>query len=260
MQMSVNGKILAGVKERHALVVLNGSEAKRTGTITRERSTSQNIEKSVLDFLILSTNLVQHVERMHIHEERHNVLTKIIKKRNKVVEKSESDHDTIIVEMNIKWKETTKQIYVEVFKYNDEEALKTFKQVTTDTNHLSKIFDTDKRVNVQTKKFLKRLQGFINKSFKKVKISNKSDVELDKLYDKRRYLRSNNSKEVKKELEKVEIELAEKYSDKMYNKIKEELAHIDSEDGGFNSGRLWKLKKKLSPKPHDPPTAMKNSV
>ena len=62
----------------------------------------------------------------------------------------------------------------------------------------------------------------------------------------------------KKELEEVEIELAEKYSDKMYNKIKEELAHIDSEDGVFNSGRLWKLKKKLSPKPHDPPTAMKN--
>ena len=106
-EMSVNGKILAGVIERHALVVLNGSEAKCTGTITRERSTSQNTERSVIDFVILSSIIVQHVERMHIDEERHNVLTKIIKKRNKVVEKCESDHNTIIVEMNIKWKETT---------------------------------------------------------------------------------------------------------------------------------------------------------
>ena len=34
---------------------------------------------------------------------------------------------------------------------------------------------------------------------------------------------------------------------------------IDSEDGGFNSGKLWKLKKKLTPSNYDPPTAMKDS-
>ena len=33
----------------------------------------------------------------------------------------------------------------------------------------------------------------------------------------------------------------------------------DSEDGGFNAGRLWKLKKKLSPKVSEPPTAMKDT-
>ena len=30
----------------------------------------------------------------------------------------------------------------------------------------------------------------------------------------------------------------------------------DSEDRGFNPGKLWKLKKKLSPKLGEPPTAM----
>jgi hypothetical protein len=33
----------------------------------------------------------------------------------------------------------------------------------------------------------------------------------------------------------------------------------DSEEGGFNTGALWKLKKKLSPKQTEPPTAMKDS-
>ena len=36
----------------------------------------------------------------------------------------------------------------------------------------------------------------------------------------------------------------------------EEVKKIDCEEGGINSGHLWKLKKKLSPKCRDPPTAM----
>ena len=78
----------------------------------------------------------------------------------------------------------------------------------------------------------------------KVKIKNKPDKELDKLYDLRRVLRSQNTPNSKKELDQVEKQLAEKYSEKMYNIIKEEIANVDSEDGGFNSGKLWRLKKK----------------
>ena len=43
----------------------------------------------------------------------------------------------------------------------------------------------------------------------------------------------------------------------MFKKIRTEVTGLeDSEDGGFNAGRLWKLKKKLSPKASEPPTAM----
>ena len=45
----------------------------------------------------------------------------------------------------------------------------------------------------------------------------------------------------------------------MYQSIKHEFADIESEDGGFNPGKLWRLKKKLWPVVFDPPTAMKNS-
>ena len=92
-----------------------------------------------------------------------------------------------------------------------------------------------------------------------MKITNKPDNNLNKLYDLRQILRTQNTVNSKKELEQVEKELAELYSEKMYKCIKDEIGNIDSEDGGYNSGKLWWLKKKLSPSNHDPPTAMKNA-
>ena len=157
---------------------------------------------------------------MHIDEERVNVLTKIMKKRKtKVVEIKESDHNTINIELDIEWKEDTTTASVEVFYFNDSVALKTFKTLTTNTNQMSKIFDTDKNLNVQTKKFLKRLNGFVNQSFKKVKITNNPDVVLEKLYDKRRVLRSQTSKKSKAELAKVDAELAENFVRGLYHII-----------------------------------------
>ena len=90
-----------------------------------------------------------------------------------------------------------------------------FKELTTQTDSLSKIFDTEKELDVQTKKFLKRLKGYMNESFKKVKISNKPDKILNNLFDKRRILRSQKSPASKAELEIVDSEQAQKYSEKI---------------------------------------------
>ena len=61
-------------------------------------------------------------------------------------------------------------------------------------------------------------------------------------------------------LEELNIDLANKYSEVMSKKILSELKNVgDSEDGGFNAGHLWKLKKKLSPRFTEPPTAMMNA-
>ena len=46
----------------------------------------------------------------------------------------------------------------------------------------------------------------------------------------------------------------------MYKKIEQELQNKgDCEDGGLNSGKLWKLKKKLAPRISEPPSAMEDS-
>ena len=46
----------------------------------------------------------------------------------------------------------------------------------------------------------------------------------------------------------------------MYKKIEQKLQNAgDCKNGGFNSGKLWKLKKKLSPRISEPPSAMEDS-
>ena len=83
--------------------------------------------------------------------------------------------------------------------------------------------------------------------------------KMNDLFEKRKLLRSKNDEKSKLELEKVEDLLSQKCAESNYSKIKEEIANIECEDGGINSGHLWKLKKKLSPKCRDPPTAMLDS-
>ena len=260
---SGNGKILAGILERHAMIVINGLTNKCTGTITRQRTTTDSIEKSVIDYVIVSRDLGRHIEKMHIDEERLNVLTKIVNKKFKgskgPVVLTESDHNTITAELKLQWNTNNNVKSIEVYKYNDMESLKAFKECTTNTKQLSSVFDTDKDLNVQTKKLLKRLKGFIAESFDKVKNRDQPNKDLDRLYNKRRILRTQKGEEANLELKSVEKELADKYGEQMYKHIKEEIECIDSEDGGFNSGKLWKLKKKLTPSNYDPPTAMKDT-
>ena len=79
---------------------------------------------------------------------------------------------------------------------------------------------------------------------------------MTRLNSYRKVLRNKQDDESKKKLEEVEDLLADKCAEANYSKIKEEIRNIECEEGGINSGNLWKLKKKLSPKCRDPPTAM----
>ena len=74
----------------------------------------------------------------------------------------------------------------------------------------------------------------------------------------RTFLRNKKDLKSGNELKDVENKLAELCAKDNYDKIIDEIGKIDAEEGGVNSSHLWKLKKKLSPKCRDPPTAMKD--
>ena len=105
---------------------------------------------------------------MHIYEARTNVLVKIVKKKKKTNYKeivlTETDHNTMKAVLDIPWREEIKTLNIEVYKFNDKDALQKFKEITTNTDQLSKLFFTDKDLNTQTKKFIKRLNGFVSDS------------------------------------------------------------------------------------------------
>ena len=62
--------------------------------------------------------------------------------------------------------------------------------------------------------------------------------------------------ESKNKWKNIEEKLADKMSDNMFKIVSEEVNKIDCESGGFNLGRLSKLKSKLRPKFNDNPTAV----
>ena len=69
-----NGQILAGILERHNLVVVNSLTEKCSGLITRRRVTINRIEESIIDFVIVSDDLKEHVDSPTIDEEINHVL------------------------------------------------------------------------------------------------------------------------------------------------------------------------------------------
>ena len=72
----------------------------------------------------------------------------------------------------------------EVFNLKNNQCQKRFKEETTNTLKLSKIFDKDDDLEGQAKKFLKLFKRCIHKCFKKVKIGDKEDTEYKKLHIK----------------------------------------------------------------------------
>ena len=252
---SGNGKILAGIINRHGLVVANGLSDKCVGSITRRRVTVDSTEESIIDHVILSEDLVNELEAVNIDEDRNHVLTKITKTKKGIV-KQASDHNVIFSKFNLKWCRKNKAERIELYNLKNRECQNSFKLLTSSTDLLSGAFNSSDSINTCTNRFIKRLNQCIKKCFKKIRVTEKPNKELDDLFNKRRILRSKNDVKSKEELQKVENKLAELCAESNYKKIKDEVDNIKCDEGGINSGQLWKLKKKLNPKCRDPPTAM----
>ena len=156
------------------------------------------------------------MESIHIDDKRIPVLTKLTKRGNHK-KKIESDHNVIETKINISGQSHSEKP-LEVFNFSNKESQDKFFKATNDTKDFTKIFSTDKSLAVQTKKFIKRLNGFIHQAFKKVKIVEKGDSQLERLYEKRRHLRNKSDESSIKELEIVIEELATRYSKSMYDK------------------------------------------
>ena len=153
IEISKNGKILANIVDGHALCVVNGIEGKSKGLITRQLSTINGVEKSIIDFVIVSNELIKHIESIHKDDDRVNVLTKN-HKTNAGFIISKSDHNLIETKLNLSWSSKEAKV-IEVFKFKDVKGLTRFKHLTTNTTDLSKIFDSNKPLEAVTKSSLK---------------------------------------------------------------------------------------------------------
>ena len=79
--MSPNGELLYDFISRNNLIVCNALES-CSGTITRQRSTVNGIEASVIDYFIICQDMFSYFQSMRIDDK--NVLTRYVKKKNKI--------------------------------------------------------------------------------------------------------------------------------------------------------------------------------
>ena len=254
---SENGKVLNDIINRNALVVINASEDKCSGKITRRRSTGLVKEESIIDFVLTCEEMADMVEKLEIDEERKHVLTSYTKTK-KGVKITESDHNSMITSIKASFNKEEIPKREESYNYKNKESLEKFKKMTSEGNFLSEVFENEnKNIEVKTKQFLKRLKFCITKCFKKIRIKGpKVDEELEELFDKRRILRNKDDEASVKELEEVEEDLASRCAEENLKTVKEACQELTCGDGGVNMQKMWKMKKKLNGVYMEPPTAM----
>ena len=111
-------------------------------------------------------------------------------------------------------------------------------------------------VNTQTKHFLKLLTEIIHNCFKKTRIKDTCNKVIEELFKQQKELKFKTDKESKVKLMEVEKEFSTKISEDIYQIVKDEVDKVSSDEGGFNSGHLRRLKSKLKPKAKMYPTSM----
>ena len=246
-KQSPNGKILAGIINRQKLKVGNGLK-QCIGTITRQRSTVNGDEESSIDVVLFSEDLADLVEEVFIDTEGKHAMTKVNKTKT-----VQSDHNTIVTKLKLKWNSEIKHQKTSIFNLKNKECITNYKEATTNNNNLSKILDEEKDLNKAATKLMKKLNKVLYKCFTKVSVKEKKkETKQEELYKKWKQVKNKTDSKSKEETKKIEEQISEEY----FEKIKEATKDIDCEDGGVNSGKLWKLKKELCPRTRDPPTAM----
>ena len=273
---SDNGDLLWGVIKRNNLVVCNAADFCK-GIITRRRRSIKGLEESIIDFLIISEDMFEHMVEMLVDEERIYSVAKYQKTRHGL-KITEPDHHMLIgkfdFDINMMKKKDERK---EVFMFNDPEGQKIFKTLTSN-NTLSNCFSSPD-LEVSAKKWFKEFNNVIHRSFKKIRIVGKNGMNKDinkllkekneivKKYDelKRTIEESTANKETylsffdhEDQLVAINEKIAVLTADKNAELISDHIKDLTCEEGGFSLPKMYELKKKIFPKDGDVPAAMKD--
>ena len=162
-KQSQNGKLLAGIIDRHGLIVANGMVEKCVGSITRKRVTKENTEESIIDHVLISEDLKEDLEHLLVDEEGNHALRKMKKTKKAKDNNAEelSDHNPLISQFLLKWDRRKTKRRIEMFNLKNLEGQSKFTELTNNGTFLSEVFDNDDDLNKCTNVFIKRLNQVI---------------------------------------------------------------------------------------------------
>ena len=140
-----------------------------------------------------------------------------IKKNKKVIE---SDHNSAIIEFNIKVEEK-RQKREEIYNFRNKHCQKALKEATEDNKELIDCFEDNLPFEKQCKNWNRALKSTISKSFRKVRIVKKKKTEKHK---KELFEKIIEKKNLKNDLEKKNL-----VDEETKRKIEERIEQIENE-------------------------------
>ena len=192
--------------ERQGLIVINGHKTKSSGGITRRRDTETGIEQSIIELVLISDDLEEHLESFTVDEEQNLVMTDIRKTKNNV-KVTHSDHKVLITKFKVQWNRKVRKERKEIFNLKNKECQQIFKENTTKDKKLSKAAEEKEDLEIATASFLTVLDTKIKQSFKIIRIKDNHQQELKDLYKKRNELRTKKDRKSIEELKQVKAKL-----------------------------------------------------
>ena len=123
-------------------------------------------EEAVLDFFLINDKLRPFFKEMLIDEERKYCLSNIaqIRKNGRIIE---TDHHSMIADFDLNV-EVKKPVREEIFNLRNTKCQEVFKNETDDNQELIDCFENDLPLQIQSTRWLKKLNGLICKTLRKV--------------------------------------------------------------------------------------------
>ena len=123
-QLDQNGKYFINFLNIYPHLKLVNSMPVTEGLITRSRVTVNKVENSIIDFFVVCDKLAPFIEKLVIDEKKDVCLTNYSNKKGQIKVK-DSDHHTMILDLNIKFPQITNRH--EIFNVKSIKNQKAFK-------------------------------------------------------------------------------------------------------------------------------------
>ena len=122
---------------------------------------------------------------------------------------------------------------------------------------LSSVLDSNEDINVLTERLIRKIQGCIATTFKKVRVTHNKKGKIEKLYAKLSDLKDNKKESAQEKANKIMEEISS-HKQSRYQRVVEEIAKTKHQDK-LDQQSFWKIKKKMCPERKDPPSVMFDS-
>ena len=239
--ISSNGRLLLNLIERLNLVVVNSTK-KCQGTITRTKMVNNKLEESIIDYFLVCQDFYSYIESMIVDTDRKYVLTKYTKKKDKNYT-IESDHNPLIIEINIPWNSKIQQDRIEIFNLRNSDCQREFFKSTNNGDVLTKCL-INRNIREGGKLWFKYLRFKILQNFKKIRINKqktKEDLKISELIDQNRFKHG-------QEKERNKKEISEKIFEKNRRIIIDQVGEMIDNMSNLSRIKLWKVKQRICPK------------